>query len=321
MRKLFRAVVAGLLVASTAVAHAQSWPSKPVRLVVPYTPGAGTDTISRILAQKLGDQLGQPVVVDNRPGAGGTIGTEIVARAVPDGYTLLFTPTSHAINSNLYPKLGYDTLKDFAPISVVASLPVVLAVDPSLKVQSVKELVALAKSKPGALSMASSGNGTVFHLTGELFKDAAGISILHVPFKGGAPAVAALLGGQVSMTFETSVTLVPHIRSGKLRALGVASAGRIALLPEVPTLGETGFQTILSENWYGLFAPAKTTDTVVALLADSVVKALQVPEVLTRLSGDGAIPVGSSPKAFFDFFQAEKIKWAAVAQKAKVTVD
>ena len=194
MRKLFRAVVAGLLVASTAVAHAQSWPSKPVRLVVPYTPGAGTDTISRILAQKLGDQLGQPVVVDNRPGAGGTIGTEIVARAVPDGYTLLFTPTSHAINSNLYPKLGYDTLKDFAPISVVASLPVVLAVDPSLKVQSVKELVALAKSKPGALSMASSGNGTVFHLTGELFKDAAGISILHVPFKGGAPAVAALLG-------------------------------------------------------------------------------------------------------------------------------
>ena len=288
MRKLFRAVVAGLHVARTAVAHAQSWPSKPVRLVVPYTPGAGTDTISRILAQKLGDQLGQPVVVDNRPGAGGTIGTEIVARAVPDGYTLLFTPTSHAINSNLYPKLGYDTLKDFAPISVVASLPVVLAVDPSLKVQSVKELVALAKSKPGALSMASSGNGTVFHLTGELFKDAAGISILHVPFKGGAPAVAALLGGQVSMTFETSVTLVPHIRSGKLRALGVASAGRIALLPEVPTLGETGFQTILSENWYGLFAPAGTPKEVVAKLFAELDKASNGATLWRKLVPDAA---------------------------------
>ena len=321
MRKLFRAVVAGLLVASTAVAHAQSWPSKPVRLVVPYTPGAGTDTISRILAQKLGDQLGQPVVVDNRPGAGGTIGTEIVARAVPDGYTLLFTPTSHAINSNLYPKLGYDTLKDFAPISVVASLPVVLAVDPSLKVQSVKELVALAKLKPGQLSMASSGNGTVFHLTGELFKDAAEISILHVPFKGGAPAVAALLGGQVSMTFETSVTLVPHIRSGKLRALGVASAGRIALLPEVPTLGETGFQTILSENWYGLFAPAGTPKEVVAKLFAELDKAIHAPDIREKLAAQGAEIRENTPEQTAAFLNTEMVKWAKVIKASGARID
>ena len=321
MRKLFRAVVAGLLVASTAVAHAQSWPSKPVRLVVPYTPGAGTDTISRILAQKLGDQLGQPVVVDNRPGAGGTIGTEIVARAVPDGYTLLFTPTSHAINSNLYPKLGYDTLKDFAPISVVASLPVVLAVDPSLKVQSVKELVALAKSKPGALSMASSGNGTVFHLTGALFKDAAGIINLHVPFKGGAPAVAALLGGQVSMTFETSVTLVPHIRSGKLRALGVASAGRIALLPEVPTLGETGFQTILSENWYGLFAPAGTPKEVVAKLFAELDKAIHAPDIREKLAAQGAEIRENTPEQTAAFLNTEMVKWAKVIKASGARID
>jgi tripartite-type tricarboxylate transporter receptor subunit TctC len=321
MREMLRTAVAGLLVAGAALVHAQSWPSKPVRLVVPYTPGAGTDTISRILAQKVGDQLGQPVVVDNRPGAGGTIGTEIVARAVPDGYTLLFTPTSHAINSNLYPKLGYDTLKDFAPISVVASLPVVLAVDPSLKVQSVKELVALAKLKPGQLSMASSGNGTVFHLTGELFKDAAGISILHVPFKGGAPAVAALLGGQVSMTFETSVTLVPHIRSGKLRALGVASAGRIALLPEVPTLGETGFQTILSENWYGLFAPAGTPKEVVAKLFAELDKAIHAPDIREKLAAQGAEIRENTPEQTAAFLNTEMVKWAKVIKASGARID
>jgi tripartite-type tricarboxylate transporter receptor subunit TctC len=318
---MLRTVFAGLLVAGAAVAHAQSWPSKPVRLVVPYTPGAGTDTISRILAQKLGDQLGQQVVVDNRPGAGGTIGTEIVARAAPDGYTLLFVPTSHAINPGLYPRLGYDTQKDFAPISVVASLPVVLAVDPSLKVQSVKELVMLAKAKPGQLSMASSGSGTVFHLTGELFKDAAGISFLHVPFKGGAPAVAALLGGQVSMTFETSVTLVPHIRSGKLRALGVASSGRIALLPDVPTLGESGYQTILSENWYGLFAPAGTPKEVLARLYAELDKSIHAPEIREKLAAQGAEIRENTPEQTAAFLTTEMAKWAKVIKASGAKVD
>ena len=311
----------GLLLTFTSPLAVADYPDQPIRIVVPFAAGGGTDVMGRMFGQKLSEAWKVPVVVDNRPGAGGTIGTEIVARAVPDGYTLLFTPTSHAINSNLYPKLGYDTLKDFAPISVVASLPVVLAVDPSLKVQSVKELVALAKSKPGALSMASSGNGTVFHLTGELFKDAAGISILHVPFKGGAPAVAALLGGQVSMTFETSVTLLPHIRSGKLRALGVASAGRIALLPEVPTLGETGFQTILSENWYGLFAPAGTPKEVVAKLFAELDKAIHAPDIREKLAAQGAEIRENTPEQTAAFLNTEMVKWAKVIKASGARID
>ncbi len=301
--------------------HAQSWPAKPIRLVVPYTPGAGTDTIARILAQKVGESLGQQVVIDNRPGAGGTIGTEIVAKSPPDGYTLLFAPTSHAINPGIYPRLGYDTQRDFAPISVVASLPVVLAVEPSVQATSVKELVALAKSKPGQLTMASSGNGTVFHLTGELFKDAAGINIVHVPFKGGAPAVAALLGGQVSMTFETSVTLLPHIRSGKLRALGVAGAKRIALLADVPTLAESGFPSILAENWYGLYAPAGTPKEVIARLYGELDRTIHSPDVREKLTAQGAEIREYTPDQTAAFLAAETAKWAKVIKASGAKID
>ena len=302
-------------------ANAQPYPAKPIRLVVPYTPGAGTDTIARILAQKTGESLGQQVVIDNRPGAGGTIGTEIVAKAPADGYTLLFAPTSHAINPGIYPKLGYDTQKDFAPISVVASLPVVLAVEPSVPATSVRELVALAKSKPGQLTMASSGNGTVFHLTGELFKDAAGINIVHVPFKGGAPAVAALLGGQVNMTFETSVTLVPHIRSGKLRALGVASPRRIALLPDVPTLAESGFPNLLAENWYGLYAPAGTPKEAIARLYAELNRAIHSPEVREKLAQQGAEIRENTPEQTAVFLRSEMVKWAKVIKDSGAKVD
>ena len=301
--------------------HAQPYPAKPIRLVVPYTPGAGTDTISRILAQKLGELLGQQIVIDNRPGAGGTIGTEIVAHAAPDGYTLLFAPTSHAINPGIYPKLGFDTQKDFAPISVVASLPVVLAVEPSVQAKSVKELVALARSRPGQLTLASSGNGTVFHLTGELFKDAAGISFVHVPFKGGAPAVAALLGGQVNMTFETSVTLLPHIRSGKLRALGVASANRIALLPEVPTLAESGYPGILSENWYGMYAPAGTPREIIVRLYAELDRTIHHPEVREKLAAQGAEIREYTPEQTTAFLAAEMAKWARVVKASGAKID
>lgn len=305
----------------SAALRAQSWPAKPVRLVVPYTPGAGTDTIARILAQKVGESLGQQVVIDNRPGAGGTIGTEIVAKSPPDGYTLLFAPTSHAINPGIYPRLGYDTQKDFAPISVVASLPVVLAVEPSVQATSVKELVALAKSKPGQLTMASSGNGTVFHLTGELFKEAAGINVVHVPFKGGAPAVAALLGGQVSMTFETSVTLLPHIRSGKLRALGVAGAKRIALLPDVPTLGESGYPSILAENWYGLYAPAGTPKEVIARLYGELDRTIHSPDVREKLAAQGAEIREYTPDQTAAFLAAETAKWGNVIKASGAKID
>ena len=289
--------------------------------MVPPAPGAGTDTISRILAQKLGELLGHQMVVDNRPGAGGTIGTEIVAHAAPDGYTLLFAPTSHAINPGIYPKLGFDTLKDFAPVSVVASLPVVLAVEPAVPARTVKELVALAKAKPGQLTLASSGNGTVFHLTGELFKDAAGISFVHVPFKGGAPAVAALLGGQVSMTFETSVTLVPHIKSGKLRALGVASANRIALLREVPTLAESGYPSILAENWYGMYAPAGTPKEVIARLYAELDKSIHSPDVREKLAAQGAEIREYTPEQTAAFLTAEMAKWAKVIKASGAKID
>ncbi len=326
MRKAVRDVLRALIAATFAAAIAapvlaQQYPSKPVRLVVPYTPGAGTDTIARILAQKAGESLGQQVVIDNRPGAGGTIGTEVVAKSAPDGYTLLFAPTSHAINPGIYPKLGYDTQKDFAPISVLASLPVVLAVEPSVPAASVRELVALAKAKPGQLTMASSGNGTVFHLTGELFKEAAGINILHVPFKGGAPAVAALLGGQVSMTFETSVTLLPHIRSGKIRALGVASAKRIALLPDVPTLGESGFPGILSENWYGLYAPAGTPKEIIARLYADLDRAIHSPDVREKLAQQGAEIRENTPEQTAAFVRAEMAKWAKVIKDSGAKAD
>jgi len=314
------AVLAGLAAVGMN-ANAQPYPAKPIRLVVPYTPGAGTDTIARILAQKAGESLGQQVVIDNRPGAGGTIGTEIVAKAPADGYTLLFAPTSHAINPGIYPKLGYDTQKDFAPISVVASLPVVLAVEPSVPATSVRELVALAKSKPGQLTMASSGNGTVFHLTGELFKDAAGINIVHVPFKGGAPAVAALLGGQVNMTFETSVTLLPHIRSGKLRALGVASPRRIALLPDVPTLAESGFPNLLAENWYGLYAPAGTPKEVIARLYAELDRAIHSPDVREKLAQQGAEIRENTPEQTAAFLRSEMVKWAKVIKDSGAKVD
>jgi tripartite-type tricarboxylate transporter receptor subunit TctC len=321
MTKIVMAVWAVALAVISGTVSAQPYPAKPIRLVVPYTPGAGTDTIARILAQKVGESLGQQVVVDNRPGAGGTIGTEIVAKAPPDGYTLLFAPTSHAINPGIYPKLGYDTQKDFAPISVVASLPVVLAVEPAVPASSVRELVALAKSKPGQLTMASSGNGTVFHLTGELFKDAAGINVVHVPFKGGAPAVAALLGGQVSMTFETSVTLVPHIRSGKLRALGVASPKRIALLPDVPTLGESGFPAILAENWYGLYAPTGTPKEVIARLYAELDRAIHSPDVREKLAQQGAEIRENTPEQSAAFLRAEMVKWAKVIKDSGAKVD
>lgn len=324
MRTALRKLIGAAFVATAALsgaAFAQAFPAKPIRLIVPYAPGAGTDAISRILAQKLGESLGQQMVVDNRPGAGGTIGTEIVAHSPPDGYTLLFAPTSHAINQNLYPKLPFDTERDFVPISVCASLPVVLAVESSVPAKSVRELVALAKSKPGQITMASSGNGSVFHLTGEMFKGAAGINIVHVPFKGGAPAVAALIGGQVNMTFETSVTLVPHVKSGKLRALAVASTKRIAILPDVPTLAEAGFPGILAENWYGLYAPAGTPKETVARLYAELDRAIHSPDVREKLAQQGAEIRENTPEQTAVFLKAETAKWAKVIKDSGAKID
>ncbi|HXR58021.1 MAG TPA: tripartite tricarboxylate transporter substrate binding protein [Burkholderiales bacterium] len=319
------AKILALLLALCAVAPAkvlaQGWPGRPIRLVVPFSPGAGTDAISRILAARLAESLGQPVVVDNRPGAGGTIGTEIVAKSPGDGYTLLFAPAAHAINPSIYPRLGYNTEKDFVTISIAASLPVVMAIDASVPAKSVADLVALAKASPGKLTMASAGNGTVFHLTGEMFKSAAGIDIVHVPFKGGAPAMAALVGGQVTMAFETSLTVAPHIKSGKLRGLAVASPARIAILPEVPTLAQAGYPGILSENWYGLYAPAGTPKDVVGRIYADLAKALADAEIKHKLALQGAETRELDPEQSAQFVRAEMAKWAKVVKASGAKID
>ena len=317
-----RAALLGIAFVISAIASAQQpYPAKPIRMVVPFAPGAGTDAIARILGQKLGDALGQGVIVDNRPGAGGTIGTEIVAKSPADGYTLLLAPAAHAINPSIYPKLGFDTEKDFVPISIVASLPVVLAVEASVPAKSVKELVALAKANPGSVTMASAGNGTVFHLTGELFKAAAGVDITHVPFKGGAPAIAALIGGQVTMAFETSLTVAPHVKSGKLRALAVASEKRIAILPDVPTLAQAGYPGIISENWYGIYAPAGTPHDIVGRLYAELAKALAMSDTRQKLAAQGAEIRETTPEQAAAFVHAEIVKWAKVVRDSGARIE
>lgn len=316
-----RALYAGILLAPGGVALAQGYPVKPIRLVVPFSPGAGTDSISRILAQEMSRGLGQSITVDNKPGAGGTIGTEIVAKAAADGYTLLFAPASHAINPGLFPHLSYDTRSAFTAISIAASLPVVLAVEAAVPARSVRELIDLAKARPGQLSIASSGNGTVFHLTAELFKDAAGINLIHTPFKGGAPAVTALVGGQVTMAFETSLTLMPQVRAGRLRALAVASEKRVAALPDVPTLAEAGVNGVVSENWYGLHAPAGTPGEIVTRLHAEISKALRTPEVREKLVAQGAEIRDSTPAEAAAFVRSEIAKWGKAIKDSGAKLD
>ena len=304
-----------------AGAHAQSYPTKPIRLVVPYPPGGGTDIIARIVGQKLGENVGQQVIIDNRGGAGGTIGTEIVAKSPGDGYTLLMAPTSHAINPSIYSKLPYDTLKDFAPVTLAASATIVLAAHPSIPVKSVKDLIALAKSKPGQLNFGSAGNGTVFHLVGELFKQQAGIDIVHVPFKGGGPTIVNLVAGQVSLAFETMLALSPHIQAGKVRALAVTGAQRSSVMPELPTVAELGFPEIVAENWYGFYVPAGTPRPLITRLHAEIVKILRMPDVKERFLSQGTEVVGGTPEQLAEYVRNEMAKWSRAAKQAGARID
>ncbi len=315
-----RTLAAALVVTATA-SLAQSYPVRPVRLVVPYPPGGGTDIIGRVVAQKIGDAMAQQVVVDNRGGAGGIIGTEIVAHALPDGYTLLMAPTSHVINPSIYSKLPYDTLKDFTPITLAASATIVLATHPSVPAKTLKELIAYAKSKPGELSFGSAGNGTVFHLAGELLKRQAGIQMTHVPFKGGGPTVASLAGGQISAAFETMLALGPHIKSGKVRGLAVTSTQRSSVMPELPTTVELGFPGIVAENWYGFYAPAGTPRPIVARVNAEIVKCLKLPDVKERFQGLGTEVLGTTPAELDDFVRKELVKWSRTAKEAGARVE
>jgi tripartite-type tricarboxylate transporter receptor subunit TctC len=306
-----------LLAAGLALpAGAQSYPAKPIRLVVPFPPGGPTDIVTRLMAPKMAESLGQQVVVDNRGGAGGAIGTEQVAKSAPDGYTLVMgTIGGLAVAKSLNPKLGYDTLRDLAPITQSVSVTSVLVVHPSVPAKNVRDLLALAKK--GKLNYASSGNGTITHLAGELLKLTAKVDITHVAYKGGAPALVALVSGEVDMSYENSLIITPHIKSGKVRGLAVTSAKRSALLPDLPTVGETlpGYS---ASGWYGLLAPAGTPKPVITRLHAEAVKALRAPDVVDKLSSQGAEPVASSPEEFAAFIRSETDKWANLVKVANM---
>lgn len=318
---LIRAAVACVALLPAGAAIAQNYPERQVRLVIPYPPGGGTDIIGRVVAQHLAGNLGQQFIIDNRSGAGGTIGTEFVAKSPADGYSLLMVPTSHAINPSIYPKLSYDTLKQFTSITLAASATIVLGAHPSVPVKSVKELIAFAKARPGQLNFGSAGNGTVFHLTGELFKRQAGVDIIHVPFKGGGPVVQALAGGQITLAFETMLAMTSHMQAGRIRPLAVTSAKRSSVMPDLPTVAELGFPDIIAENWYGFYAPAGTPAEIVSKLNAEIVKILKLPEVRKRFQELGTETMGSTPRELDDYLRKEMAKWSRTAKEAGARID
>ena len=314
-RRDFIALLGGA--AMSLPAAAESFPTRPIRLIVPYPAGGGTDIVGRVLGQKLHESLGQPVVIDNRGGAGGTLGTAAAAKSAPDGYTLLLVPTSHVINPSIYAKLPYDIGKDFAPITMVASAAILMAVHPRVPADTVRAFVEAAKANPQVLAnYGSAGTGTVFHLTGELFKQLTGLQLQHVPYRGGAPTVTALLAGEIPLAFETMLALQPHVRAGTLRALAVTGARRSVIMPEIATTAEAGFPSLVADNSYALFAPAGTPAAILKRLHDATSAALALPDVRDRLREQGAEVVGNSPAELAAYVSAEIPKWATLARQA-----
>lgn len=307
-----------LLAAPALPAMAQAYPVKPVRIVVPFPPGGPTDIVTRLMAPKMAEAMGQQVVVENRAGAGGAIGTELVVKSAPDGYNLIMgTIGGLAVAKSLNPKLGYDTLRDLAPITQSVSVTNVLVVHPSVPAKTVRELLALAQKSGKKLNYASSGNGTITHLAGELLKLTAKVDITHVAYKGGAPALVALVSGEVDMSYENTLIITPHIKSGKVRGLAVTGTKRSALLPDLPTVGET-LKGYSASGWYGLLAPAATPKPVITRLHAEAVKALRAPDVLDKLSGQGAEPVANTPEEFTAFIRSETDKWANLVKAANM---
>ena len=296
---------APLLAQSPSTGSAQTYPTRPVRIIVPFAPGGGTDLIARALAQKLSEAWGQPVLIDNRAGGGTVIGSDMVAKSMADGHTLLLTANPHTTNPALHPKLPYDTVRDFAGITQIAASPLILTVHPSLPARSVRELIALAKQQPGQLSYGTSGNGGPQHLAGEMFKSMAGIAMVHVPYRGGAPAIADLLAGQTQLMFGSTFTVIPQNNAGRLRALAVTSAQRSAALPNLPTVAEAALPGYAMTTWYGLFATAATPRPLIIKIHADVARALKLPDVVERLTRDGSEPVASEPAAFDAHVRAE----------------
>lgn len=318
-----RLIAALLLTAAAAVpsAGAADYPNKPIRIVTGSAPGGGSDFVARTLAEKLNERLGQPVLVDNRAGAGGAIGTDIVAKALPDGYTMLVsTGSAIAVNPALH-KLPYETLRDLAPVTMISRVPLVLAVNPSLPVKSVAELIKLARSRPGEISYASSGIGAVSHLSMELFKNMAGVQLVHVPYRGSSPAAIDLIAGQVQAAFNNLIPTLPHLKSGRLRALAVSGPARSPVLSDIPTVVESGLPGYESMQWYGVMLPARTPKNISALLYRELMGILQQPLVRSRLTDEGGDVVGSTPEQFADYIVSETAKWAKVVKDAHIRAE
>lgn len=319
-RRLHAALAAVLLAAGTGTALAQAaWPSKPIRVVIPYPPGGPTDILGRIVAQHLSENLGQSVVVENKPGASGMIGADLVAKAPPDGYTLLVNASIHVINPSLYKKPPYDAIRDFAPVSLIADVPLVLVAAPSQGLATVRDVIAAAKAKP--INFASSGNAAAPHLAGEAFKIATGVPMQHVPYKGSGPALTDVIGGQTELMFDSMPSSIGHIRSGKLKAIAVTTAKRAGALPDVPTIAESGVPGYDISTWYGVWAPAGTPREIVARVSGEIAKIVRAPQVRERLAALGATPVGNTPEEFTAYNQSELAKWGKIVKDSGATVD
>ncbi len=310
-----------LLATICAPAFAQSYPAGPVRMIVPFPAGGGVDSAGRILAARLSESFGRSFVIENRGGANGNIGSEAVAKSAKDGYTLLFTGAGLVTNPSLYAKTGYDAIRDFDPISLMALGPNVLVVHPSLPVKSVKELIAFAKARPGAIGYAGSGSGSTPHLAGELFNTLAGVRMEHIPYRGSGPAMIGLLSGETPLMFLPAINAGPHVKTGRLRALAVTSTVRLQAMPDLPTVAEAGLRGYESSQWYGLLAPAGIAEDLLNLLNSHVAKIMQAPEMKQRMSEDGIVPVGSTRQQFAAHIKTEIAKWANVIRQSGARID
>ena len=321
MRLLPTSVLCGVLAAVAPAVWAQAYPGKPVRMIAASSPGSAVDIVARIVAQKLSEQMGQQVIIDNRAGAGGNLGAELAAKAVPDGYTLFMGTPAHAINTGLYRKLNYDLVRDFAPVSQVTSGAYVIVVHPSLPVKSVKELITLARSKPGQLNYASAGSGNATHLAGELFNRLAKVRLVHVPYKGSGPAVTDLVGGQVQLMFANLIAALPQVKAGRLRALAVTGEKRTAAASALPTVIEAGVPGYVVLSWFGVLAPVSTPREIVMRLNAELIQAMRAPEMRDKLAGDGAEPTTGTPEQFAAFIKSEITQWTTVVRNAGITAE
>ena len=310
------------IASSASIVSAQTWPTKPIKIVLGFPPGGATDILSRDFAAKLGEELRQQVIIENKPGAGGTIGADIVAKAVPDGYTLTIgTSSNHAIAVSLYKKLPYDPVKDFAPITMLAVSQNVVVINPGVPANNIKELVAYAKANPGKLNFGSSGNGTISHLTGEMFNSLNGTQITHIPYKGSAFVFPDLLSGQISVMYDSTISIGSLLKSGKVKALAVTGDKRSSFLPDLPTVAESGYPDFESTNWFGFFAPAATPKDILAKLNAAAVKVLAAPDLNARFALQGAEIVANSPSEALKMVKADIVKWAEVAKKSGAKID